>query len=78
MLVYTSDAKGSLVSMELSFHQWAIVSGGTMEQGLVMDVFDLAFTLVDYDRTSEDGLELPIRLLEMKFNKSLKELRWTL
>ena len=78
MEVYTSDTKAPLKSLELSFHHWAVVSGGTKEEEFVMGRFELHYTLVAVDRWSKDGIDLPLRLLDMQFNQSLKELRFSL
>ena len=43
-----------------------------------MGRFELHYTLVAVDRWNKDGLDLPLRLLDMQFNQSLKELRFSL
>ena len=79
MKIYTSDSIATLVSLELSFHQWAMVSSGTVEEEFITDRFDLHYTLVDVERSSKDGLDLPLRLLDMQYKKSLKDFMfsWT-
>ena len=59
MEIYTSDSIATFVSLELSFHQWAMVSSGTVEEEFITDRFDLHYTLVDVERSSKDGLDLP-------------------
>ena len=67
MKIYTSDSIATLVSLVLSFHQWAMVSSRTVGEEFITDRFDLHYTLVDVERSSKDGLDLTLRLLDMQY-----------
>ena len=78
MKIYTVDTKSKLISLELSFHQWVVVSRRAIEDGWVMNRFDLHYTVVHINRSCTDPMELLLRLMNMGFDRSLMELRWTL